>query len=226
MPWISQFLLGRPGLEKVFDVNPEALQIQESGVIVRQRNLAGDLSKAVLKTSAPIIRLNSSYLTLAQRNQFSSLVGISDQLLSFKTRDDWEVVDELVTLLTPTTLKISNSSATRLSKVLTSLGYDSVITIETPFKLGISAGSLWGEPPMDLGEGGFGSGGEPFDPGAVTYDDATRIVTFTNPITDPSQQVLVSYLYKGWLVDVDAFNHNAQGGWLDRFTYDFQLVGA
>ena len=57
-------------------------------------------------------------------------------------------------------------------------------------------------------------------------DDATRIITITNPITDPAVAILVSYLYTGWLVDMQALNHQAQGGWLDRFVYDFLLVGA
>lgn len=224
MSWFSQFLLGRPGIEYSFDINPEAMHVVEAGVVVRQRNLAGDLKKSVLKASAPTIRINSSYLTLQQRNQFNSLVGISDSFLSFQTRDDWEVTDELVTNLTSTTLQLANSSATRLSAILTSLGYSSTITIETPFKLGTSAGQLYGS--GNYGEGGYGSSQESFDPGTVTYDDATRIITITNPIVDLAQPVLVSYLYTGWLVDMQQFEHVAQGGWVDRFQYDFQLVGA
>ena len=224
MAWLPQFLLGRPGLEYTFDANPNAMQIDEGGIIVRQRNLAGDLSKAVLKKSAPIIRINSNYLLFPQRNQFASLVGISDTLLSFQTRDDWEVVDELVTIIDLTHVKIANTSATRLSKVMVALGYPSVITIKSPWKFGVTSGSMYGE--GGYGEGGYGSTGESFDPGTITYDDATRIITFTNPLPDFFENVLVSYLYKGWLVDIDVLGHKVQGGWLDRFQYDFQLIGA
>ena len=224
MSWLSPFLLGRPGLEYEFDVNPAAMQIEESAVVVRHRNLAGDLKKSVMKASAPIIRVNSNYFTLEQRNQFSSLVGIADSFLSFQTRDDWEVVDERVTWLSSTTMRLANSSATRLSKILTEMGFPSIINIQTPFKLGVVAGEGYGE--GGYGEGGYGGAPEEFDPGTVTYDDATRILTITNPITDPDVAILVSYLYTGWLVDLQTFNHRSQAGWLDRFTYDFQLVGA
>ncbi len=224
MPWLNPFLLGRPGLEYEFEVNPSAMQIEDAGVVVRQRNLAGDLKKSVVKVSAPSIRISSNYLTLAQRNQFHSLVGVTDSFLSFRTRDDWEAVDERVTWLSSTTMRIANSSAARLSKVLTSMGFPSIITIQTPFKLGVVAGVGYGE--GGYGEGGYGSAPEEFDPGTVTYDDATRIITITNPIADPAVAILVSYLYTGWLVDMQVLNHQAQGGWGDRFVYDFQLVGA
>ncbi len=219
MSWLTQFKLGRPGNEYDFDVNPEAMEIQEQAVVSLQSNLAGDLKKSVFKASAPLIRVNSSYLTLAQRNQFASLVGVSDTFLSFLTRDDWEVVNELATIIDATHIKIANSSATRLSKLLVELGGSSIITIETPFNT--ASGGAYGD-------GAFGAGpygGGTFDPGVVTYDDATRIITMTNPV-DPDAALYVSYLYTGWLVNLQNLGARAQGGWLDRFEYDFSLEGA
>lgn len=218
--WIT-FILGRPGVEITFDVNPEAIEIDEGPVAVRHMNLAGDLKKSVIKSSAPVIRINSSYLTLAQRNQFASLARVADTFLSFQTRDDWEVVDELATVVDSTHVRIANCSATRLSAILTADGNPSIITIQTPFY--ISLGNLYGQG----GYGGGGYGGDvSFDPGTITYDDATRTIAFTNPLADTTATVYVSYLYKGWLVDVERFGNQGQGGWLSRFKYDFQLKGA
>jgi hypothetical protein len=224
MAWLSQFLLGRPGNEYSFDVNPEAMQLGISNIEALQNNLAGDLKQSVMKVRVPAIRVNSNFLSFAQRNQFDSLVGIVDTFLSFQTRDDWQVTDELVTVIDATHVQIANSSSTRLSKILTAYGFASIITILTPWKTGTVAGQLYGS--GGFGVGGYGSPPESFDPGAVTYDDQTRIVTFTNPLPDVTASVLVSYLYKGWLVKLKQFDHKAQGGWQDRFQYDFELIGA
>ena len=224
MPWLSSFLLGRPGREYSFEVNPEAMDIEEAGIVVMQRNLAGDLKKSVLKVSAPTIKINSTYLSLAQRNQFASLVGVADTFLSFQTRDDWEAINERVTVLTTTSVQLANSSATRLSAALVAAGYDSIITIETPFLFSLGGGQTYGG--GSYGGGGYGGDQEEFDPGTLTYDDATRVISFTNPLPDVSQPVYVSYLYKGWLVNLERLGHRAQGGWIDRFTYDFVLSGA
>lgn len=224
MAWLSQFILGRPGSEYTFDVNPEAMQISIENIEAIQYNLAGDMKQSILKVRVPTIKINSSYLTFAQRNQFDSLVGVADTFLSFQTRDDWEVTDESVSIVDSTHVKLANCSATRLSAALVALGFDSIITIETPFKVGLGGGTLFGSD--GFGDGGFGSAPEDFDPGTVTYDDATRIITFTNPLTDLATPVLVSYMYTGWLVKLKSFGHSAQGGWGDRFKYDFQLTGA
>src|SRR5260221_10877423 len=133
MAWLSQFLLGRPLNEILFDVNPAAMDITESPIVVLHRNLAGDLKKSYLKVSAPTIKVNSTFLTKAQRDQFASLVGVADTFLSFQTRDDWQVVNELVTVVDSLHVKLANSSATRLSAALVQLGGSSIITIQTPF---------------------------------------------------------------------------------------------
>ncbi len=221
MAWLSSFLLGRPGQEVSFDVNPEAMEIEETGISVLQRNLAGDLKKSTLKVSAPTIKINSSYLTLAQRNQFASLVGVSDTFLSFQTRDDWQSTYELVTVLSTNTFKLQNSSAFRLSQALVRLGYPSIITINGIF-LSAASGEAYGEGPYGAGP----YGGSAFATGAITYDDLTGIITIANPIPDITAAAYVTYTYTGWLVNLERLGHKAQGGWLDRFTYDFQLTGA
>lgn len=223
MAWTS-FQLGRPGSEITFDVNPAAMRISEQGVVVRQRNLAGDRKKSVLKKSAPTIQIDSTYLTKTQRDQIASMVGISNTFLSFKTRDDWKVWWEYVDVLTTTSVRLKNSSASRLSAVLVGLGLPSQITIVTPFQYEPTGG-------LPLGEGGFGEGGlgyppESFDPGTVSYDDLTRIVSFSNPLPDALHPVYVSYTHEGWLVDLETGDFQAAGGWIDRFQYSLQLVGA
>lgn len=218
MSWTS-FLLGRPGSEYTFNVPPEAMTIEEQGVVVLQRNLAGDLKKSTLKTSAPVIKIRSSYLLLPQRNQFASLVGIDDTFLSFQCRNDWQQIDALVTVLSTTTFRIPNTSATRLSAALVTGGYSSIITIN----------SVATFPAAGFGEGGFGFGpfdSLDFDPGTMTYDDLTRIVTMENPLPSTDVRLLATYTYTGWLVNLDTINNAWQGGWLDRSSYDFQLTGA
>jgi hypothetical protein len=220
--WLSQFLLGRPGYEIPFDVNPEAMQIDEMPITVLQRNLAGDLKKSLIKVSNPVIKINSSYLAFDQRNDFASLMSVNDSFLSFQTRDDWKVNAYKVSPLTLSTVQLPNTSATRLSTVLASAGFAGVITINTVYAVpNPAAGPAYGE-------GGFGDGGysgPDYYSGGGTYNDITRIITLGTPLPslDP---VFVTYTYKGWLVNIESLTHSVQGGWIDRFTYDFQLIGA
>jgi hypothetical protein len=170
-----------------------------------------------------VIKIKSSYLSMAQRNQFASLAGVSDSFLSFICRNDWQVVNDLASIIDLNHLQLSNNSALKLSQAYVQLGMASQISIQTPFYTG-------GSTPYGLGTfggGAFGGGsGGTFDPGAVSYADATRIITLTNPLPSSSMSVYVSYTYTGWLVEMESMSHMAQGGWLDRFTYDISLVGA
>jgi hypothetical protein len=229
LAWLPHFLLGRPGSELSFDVNPKAAQITRGPVQVLQRNLEGDLKKSVLKRDVPIIKINSSYLTFDQQNAIASLAGIPNTFLSFRCRDDWQLTNDWVQVLTSTSATLRNSSATRLSSVLVNFGLASQITIVTPFLYEPAGGFPYGE--GGFGEGGFGEGEmgfppESFDPGAVTYDDLTRIVSWANPVADITRPLYISYRYQGWLVDMQQGDFQAQGGWIDRMTYDIQLVGA
>ena len=222
MAWLSQFLLGRPGYEISFDVNPEAMSIDEMPLEALRRNIAGDLKKAVLKTSIPTIQIDSSYLTLAQRNQIASLAGISDTFLSFQVRDDLQVISERNLPTDTTHVKIQNNSATRLSAALVAASFTGIITINSVAQVpNVIAGNTYGS--GGFGDAGF-SGPDFFAGGS--YDDATRTVTLGTSLPSASNPVYVSYTYKGWLVSLDKFSHSIRGGWLDRFNYSFQLIGA
>ncbi len=222
MSWIASFLLGRPGYEYQFDVNPEGMSINEAGLPILHRNLAGDLKKSILKTSMPTIRISSSYLTLTQRNQFASLVGVADTFLSFQTRDDWQVVSERNLPTDTTHVTIQNNSATKLSAALVAAGFTGIITIDSVSVVPTAvAGPTFGGD--EFGSGGF-SGPDYFLGGS--YDDATRVITLGTSLPSASQYVYVTYTYTGWLVNLDVLSHEVKGGWMDRFTYDFQLTGA
>ena len=222
MAWLSSFLLGRPGYEYSFDINPEAMSIDEAALTVIHRNLAGDLKKSVLKNSMPMIKINSSYLSLDQRNKFASLVGVNDTFLSFQTRDDWQMVAERDLPTDTQHVTLQNNSATRLSAALVAAGFSGVITINSVSTVpNVVAGPTFGG--GGFGDGGF-SGPDYFAGGS--YEDATRVVTLGTSLPSASQYVYVTYTYKGWLVNLDALSHQIRGGWLDRFTYDFQLTGA
>lgn len=204
--WLTYFLLGRPGYEYSFDVNPSAMSIDDGPVDVLHRNLAGDLKKSIIKPSAPTLRVNSNYLTKAQRDQFASLACIADTFLSFQTRDDWNLLLELDYPSTTTTVVIQNSSATRLSAALAAAGFSGQITITGVFTVASGSGT------------NYYTGG--------TYADATRTVTLGTPLADATSPVYVSYTYKGWLVNMHRMAHTAQGGGVDIFQYDFEMVGA
>lgn len=221
MAWKQPFLLGRPGAEYEFEVNPEGMVIDESGVVSLQRNLAGDLKKSTLKINVPSIKINSSFLPFDQRNKFNSLIGVADTFLSFQTRTDWKQYNDLSQVLTTTQFKLTNSSALRLSKALVQLGFASIITI-TEITLGPASSSAW-----EAGAWGAFPWMGTYNPGVITYDDLTYIVTITNAIPNITDYaVYISYTYTGWLVNMQKMNSQFQGGWLDRAKYDINLEGA
>lgn len=222
MAWLTQFLLGRPGFEYAFTstTQPAAMTIDEAGIVVTQRNIAGDLKKSTLKVSCPTIKVSSTFLPIADRNILNSMVGIADTFLSFQTRDDWQQILDAATVINPTTLQLQNASSLKLSQALVAAGQPSIITINS---------IITGYAGFGYGLGGFGEGGydtSNFNPGTITYNDLTKQVTFTNPLPDPTLPVFVTYTYKGWLVNLEKFTPQYQGGWVDRATYDFQLIGA
>jgi hypothetical protein len=220
--WLTSFLLGRPGFEYSFDLNPEAMTIDEMPLGVLQRNLAGDMKKSIIKTSIPTIKINSSFLQLPQRNSFASLAGISDTFLSFQTRDDWQVVSERNLSTDASHVVIQNNSATKLSAALVAAGFTGIITINSVATVpNIVAGPTFGG--GGFGQGGY-SGPDYFAGGS--YDDSSRTVTLGTSLPVASEYVYVTYTYKGWLVNMEKFSHSVQGGWQDRFKYDTQLIGA
>jgi len=219
MGW-QTFKLGRPGYEFDFDVNPAAMAIDDGPIAVLQRNLAGDLKKSVLKTSVPIIKINSNYLMMAQRNQFASLAGIADTFLSFITRDDWQVIAEKNMPTSLTQVKLQNNSATKLSAALVAAGFPGIITVTSVAQVpNVTAGPTFGG--GGFGEGGF-SGPDFFTGGS--YDDLTRTVTLGTTLNS-LEAVYITYTYQGWLVNMEKMSHSIQGGWVDKFLYDFVLTG-
>lgn len=206
MPWLSQFKFGRPGYEYLFDLNPEGLMIDEGPIDVIARNVAGDLKRSIIKASAPTIKVNSSYLQKAQRDQFASLASMADSHLSFQTRDDWQKLLERNLPLTTITVPIQNTSATRLDQALVAGGFSSQITINGVFIVADGSGT------------NYFTGG--------SYASATRVITLGTTLPNAVQPVYVTYTYKGWLVVMRKLSHRIQGGWIDRFQYDFQLEGA
>jgi len=206
MPWLNQFLLGRPGFEYAFDINPEALDIVEQPIDVITRNVAGHLKRSIIKTSAVSIKLSLSFLLKTQRDQFASLAGISDTFLSFKTRDDWKMLAEYNIPASTTSVIIQQTSATKLSQALVAAGAAASITIDGVFLNPAGTGT------------NYWTGG--------SYNSSTFTITLGTPLPIATPAVFVSYTYTGWLVMMKSLSHKIQGGWVDRFQYDFELTGA
>lgn len=221
MAWLDGFLLGRPGFEYEFTVNPEAITIEDVSINVKQRMLNGVLKKSILNPSMPLIKISSKYLTVAQRNQLSSLTMIDDTFLSFQTRDDWQVLALRVVPASLTQVILPPMSCLRLSKLLVDGGFSSIITIGTVDEVPNPASmNLYDE--GGYGEGGY-SGSEHYSGGS--YNDSTYTITLGVPLTSLSP-VYVNFTYKGWLVDAEKFSHSSNGNNIDWFAYDFQLISA
>jgi hypothetical protein len=203
--WIREFRLGRPGFEEVFELLPDAVQVIPASVAVVQQNLAGDLRKGVLKTSAPTIRISSNYMSVAQRNTFASMMAFADSFLSFRTRDDWQQVLEYNLPASVNTVTLQNSSMTRLSAALAALGIDGSISIDGVYLTKNGQGQNY------------------FTGGA--YDDASRTITLGAALADIASPVYVTYTYDGWLVNMKAGTNSAKFG-SDHFAYEYELEGA
>jgi hypothetical protein len=195
----------------VFELKPESMNIDYNDIKVLHSNLAGDTKKSIIKAAVPTVRISSSYLSLAQRNQIASLRHVSDSFLSFRCRDDWQTYYEPVTINDATHIVLANSSATRLSSVLTGLGFSTTIAIQSPFYLTLPTPA--------------GGSGTTWAPGTITYADSTRIATLQNSISSITSPLYVSYTYSGWLVEMSAFSAKSEGGWGDQTQYDIELVG-
>jgi len=206
MPWLSQFKLGRPGYEVLFDVNPEGMDIVEQPIDVVTRNIKGHMKRSIIKTSAVSIKISSSYLLKTQRDLFASMAGISDTFLSFQTRDDWAVMYEYNLPASVSSVIIQDTSVTKLSAALVAVGSSPSVTITGVFLNPAGTGT------------NYWTGG--------SYNSATRAITLGTSLPTATAPVYVTYTYTGWLVMLKSLNHRIQGGWMDRFQYDFELVGA
>jgi hypothetical protein len=208
MAWLSNFLLGRPGLEISFDLNPSSMKISDSQIMAANRTLSGRRKKWVFCTSIPSITIDSKWLLLADRNALESLLSITDTPLSFKVRSgDFQMINEINVPISTINVTIQQNSATRLSQALVQQGYPSVITVTGVF---LNAN---------------GTGTNYFNSGA--YNDLNFLVTLGTALPGTTQSVYVTYNYSGWLVHMDKMPYNISGGWIDKFEYSgFSLEGA
>ena len=204
MAWLSQFKLGIPGEEVSFELNPAAMSLTEGPVMVINENLSADILKDIPKNYRPTAQINSNYLTLTQKNQFINLACLP-QFLSFQYRDDNSFVEQD----TPDSLSavtLRGNSITLLDKALNDIGGAANITITGVYtKFGLTGTNYY-------------SGG--------SYDRDTRAITLGAPLATAQYGVFVAYTYLGWLCNIRAINTTAQGGWVDRFQYDFSIEGA
>lgn len=219
--WLDGFLLGRPGYEYEFTVNPEAISIEDMGINIKQRMLDGTMKKSILNPSMPGIKISSKYLTVAQRNQLSSLTMIDDTFLSFQTRDDWQVIALRVMPASISQVILPKMSCLRLSKVLVDSGFSSVITINEVNEIpNPQAGNTYGS-------GGYGDAGyagtEHYAGGS--YSDSTYTINLGTPLSSIFP-VYVNFTYKGWLVDAEKLSYGSNGNSIDWFSYDFMLTSA
>ena len=202
--WITQFKLGVPGSEYTFELNPQALNSSEGPITVINENLAANLRKDVLKNYRPTFRVNSNYLTVAQKQQFVALAGLPI-FLSFQTRDnDWTFLEK-DTPDSVSGITLRSNSITLLDKALNDVSAAANLTVTGVFLTAALTGT------------NYYTGG--------SYARATRVITLGTPLPN-TNDVYVQYSYLGCLVNMQAINTVAQGGKVDIHSYDFQLEGA
>ena len=205
--FLSQFLLGRPGAELVFNINPNQLQVEKSQICAKNRVLSGRLKKWVFRTEFPTIQLSGTFFTMDQQDQMSSLLSVTDTLLSFKVRDAFTIYGEQnFPANVGATVQIQENSATLLSAALVAAGAAGSIAIVGVWDNAALTGT------------NYYTGG--------SYADATRTITLGTPLPT-ALACYVTYQYSGWLVSMEKMNFLAQGGWVDVSTYSgWTLEGA
>ena len=195
MAWVSNFLLGRPGAELAFSINPNQIDIENAQIAAEGRVLSGRLRKWVFRTSFPTITLQSDFFTLQDFNKIQSLLSVTDTMLSFRVRDgDLQTIAEICYPLNASQLPIRENSALLLSQALVAAGGARVLTIQ-----GIYAN------PAGTGTN-YWTGG--------SYQDASFIITpgTALPVMQP---YYVSYSYPGWLVSMSKIKGTFIGGQID-----------
>ena len=199
MAWLSQFYLGRPGFENLFDINPAQMQINKSQIAAVNRVLSGKLKKWVFRTEFPVINLSGTFLTMEQQDLMASILSITDTHLSFRVRDSFTMTGEQnFPANVGTTVTIQENSATLLSAALIAAGAAGSITIIGVYdNAGLTGVNYY-------------TGG--------SYADITRIITLGTPLPT-AFACYVSYQYTGWLVHMQAMGFSAQGGWVDKTQY-------
>ena len=149
------------------------------------------------------MRLNSNYLTLAQKQQLVSMAGLT-AFLSFQTRDnDWTFFEQdtpdSVSLVT-----LRNNSITLLDKALNDISGSANLTIVGVYTT------------MALTGTNYYTGG--------SYARTTRVITLGTPLPTTAD-CFVLYSYLGCYVTLRALNTTARGGLVDIHSYDFELEG-
>lgn len=192
-------MLGRPGYEATFDINPHQLQINNTQIAATNRVLSGHLRKWVFRTEFPTITLNGTFFTMAQKDLMESMLTISDTFLSFKVHSGFTRTGEInYPDNSGTTVTIQENSATLLSAALVAASAAGSITITGVF-----------DNPSLTGTNYYTSG---------SYADATRIITLGTPLALASA-CYVTYLYTGWLVNMQSLPWSNQGGYVDVTQY-------
>ena len=205
--WINSFLLGRPGAELSFDLNPNQVQITKTQISSVKRVLSGRLIKRVFRTEFPTIDLSGTFFTYAQADQMASLLNITDTLLSFRVRDDMTMFGEQnFPANGGTTVTLQENSATLLSAALVAASAaPSVAIVGVYDNPGLTGTNYY-------------TGG--------SYDSPTRTVTLGTPLPT-SGACYITYTYTGWLVSMSEMAVQAQGGWVDVMPYSgWSLIGA
>ena len=194
--WISQFLLGRPGNELTFNINPNAIDIRAAQIAAKKRTLSGHLRKWVFRTSFPTITLESDFFRFQDLNAMQSLLAVADTMLSFKVRDgDLQTVMEICYQTDALTVPIRENSAVLLSAALVAAGAPGSITINGVY-----------DNPAGTGTNYYTGG---------SYDDASCTITLGTPLIVATTPVYVTYSYSGYLVEMSEIGAQFIGGQVD-----------
>lgn len=198
--WLDNFLLGRPGSELAFDLNPNQVRVDNSQIVAKNRVLSGKLRKWVFRTEFPTISIDGRFMTMDQKDLFDSLLAITDTMLSFRVRTGGftRTGEKNSSSNGGTTVVIQENSATLLSAALIFVGSASSVVITGVFDNKNLTGT------------NYYTGG--------SYADASRTITLGTPLPT-SDPCYVTYTYTGWLVNMERLSWQAIGGHVDVTDY-------
>lgn len=212
--WQTTIKLGRVKKELSFDAIDGPSRFGQSiGAEERVvKNAAGERFRRIFRRQSAdfAVRL-SPPVSDSVKLQLESMRLIVDEPLSFIFADDWTMFSDRYTLITTTTLKLSNSPYTRLGKAHKEApgGLDTdIINIDGVFTTYDVAGDQSGT--------NFFTGG--------SYDAITRIITLGNGSPGPiGQQVFVNWKYKGALVFLRPFRPQHMAGNISAGTAQWNI---
>lgn len=135
MSWRSQFKLGRPNLESLFEINPSTLDWTMQRLADETRGLDGSLNVVTVSRDRPEIRMEGNYVTDRMVNMLRSLAMIDDTPLVFEPSENilaaapgFEVWQERITPVSTTAIRIPRNSYTRGSLLRVAGGGSSMLT--------------------------------------------------------------------------------------------------